>query len=451
MKRFLLLTGLLSALATSCKKDELSLVQSESRTETFQQLAAPKVDVLWVVDNSRSMAAEQEKIATEAAHFLLRLETMGLDYHIGVITTDPSSNGRLRAYSGATTGTCSTCRFVSSATGCAAAEALLTEAEAGTLTTATLGDRCPSLSVFQQFIRAGTAGSTLERGFKQAAMALGLDVSSGVRGQVPPQNNDFLRPEADLMLLFVSDEDEGLGAHDAPVHYFERLFGSLKRGNQQVSISTITGWPLAEQQAELDLDYNIDVDRDICSTLGPMLRGDKPADPARARDMSETFKDRHGCLDLVRPADTESRADLGARYIRLACRMGGQVVNICRRNFREGLSRLADSIVRLTVSFPLLHAAQLDWGDDCAPFTEDDGALDCDGNGVVTDAIDGPLCITAQSDDGPPALVPRDENGWQWDAVTGAITFLGDFVPQTGSSIEVVELLRPAGQRCFRR
>lgn len=445
-------TSLMVLCLCSCKADKLSVVASTTDTETFSQEAAPRIDVLWVVDNSATMGAEQQKIVNEAAHFLLRLETIGLDYHVGVVTTDPGDAGQLRAFSGTGVATCAGCRYVSASTGCRDAEALASEIQSAPLNSTDLGARCPALQVFQDLVQVGTVGSALERGFSQAAMALGLDMISGGRGTLPATNEGFLRDDADLMILFVSDENEGFGNLDVSVHYFERLFGGLKKGGQRVSVSTIAGWPLADQLVAegIVLDYQVTVDQEICATYGPLLRGLQGNSQAVA-DLNATIDDNYTCRDEATPGEQQSLAYMGLRYIKLACRMGGQVVSICRRDFRAGLTRLADSIVRLSVAFPLARAAQLDWGDDCQPFTDDDGRMDCDGNGSLTDAIDGPLCVTAQSDAMPRGLVERGDNGWQWEPITGAIVFPGTFVPQTSSPIEVQELMRPVGRRCVKR
>src|SRR5690606_34989448 len=59
------------------------------------------VDVLWVIDTSCSMSQEQVQLASNFADFMAWFLESGLDYHIGVITTnmDPSAThmgGRLQ-------------------------------------------------------------------------------------------------------------------------------------------------------------------------------------------------------------------------------------------------------------------------------------------------------------------------------------------------------------------
>ncbi len=56
--------------------------------DTIVQSTVPQVDVLWLVDNSSSMEEEQIGIAANFPVFLDYFIGSGLDYHIGVISTD---------------------------------------------------------------------------------------------------------------------------------------------------------------------------------------------------------------------------------------------------------------------------------------------------------------------------------------------------------------------------
>jgi hypothetical protein len=70
-----------------------------TQVDRFVQQNMPKVDVLWLVDNSSSMGEEQQGIADNLPVFLDFFLESGLDYHIGVISTDmedPDHQGRLQ-------------------------------------------------------------------------------------------------------------------------------------------------------------------------------------------------------------------------------------------------------------------------------------------------------------------------------------------------------------------
>jgi hypothetical protein len=56
--------------------------------DQIRQVTRPMVDVLWVLDNSRSMKEEADKIAKNFPLFLDHFVGSGLDYHIGIISTN---------------------------------------------------------------------------------------------------------------------------------------------------------------------------------------------------------------------------------------------------------------------------------------------------------------------------------------------------------------------------
>jgi hypothetical protein len=60
--------------------------------ERFTQYAAPMVDVLWVVDNTASMAREQAALADAFAGFVEALDEEQVAYQLGVVTTDVSGD-----------------------------------------------------------------------------------------------------------------------------------------------------------------------------------------------------------------------------------------------------------------------------------------------------------------------------------------------------------------------
>jgi len=67
-------------------------------TEEAQGAALPKIDMLWVVDNSTSMCEEQENLSQNFKTFVTGFqETVGADVRIAVVTTDAGhkdANGR---------------------------------------------------------------------------------------------------------------------------------------------------------------------------------------------------------------------------------------------------------------------------------------------------------------------------------------------------------------------
>ena len=167
-------------------------------SDRFVQEAAP-VDVLWVIDNSSSMSTEQARVAAGITTFFSWFTLLNLDYHMGVITSDivnPIYAGRLV---GAPT-------YIDSATPSPVAE--LAEA-----------------------INVGEEDMGNESGLQAAEMALSEPLTSA-------ENLGFLRPEARLAVVFLSDEPEQ-SEYDA-AHYIA-FFQSLKADPTHGLINGIVG------------------------------------------------------------------------------------------------------------------------------------------------------------------------------------------------------------------
>jgi hypothetical protein len=167
--------------------------------DVFIQDPAEQVDILFVVDNSYSMLAEQQKLSQEFEAFIEFFFVANTDYHIGITTTDM-------------------------------------EVEAGYL----VGD--PKIitrstpnpaAVFRNNVLVGTEGSGFEQGFAAAWTALSPAMRSG-------PNAGFFREEAALSILFVSDEDDG---SNFPVHSWLDAFWDLKgqRDRDMFNASALTG------------------------------------------------------------------------------------------------------------------------------------------------------------------------------------------------------------------
>lgn len=167
-------------------------------TDRFIQEASP-VDVLWVIDNSGSMAQEQARVSAEISSFFSWFTTLNLDYHMGVITTDvvnPIYSGRLFGtpayFDGSTPNV----------------EAELAEA-----------------------IAVGTEDMGDESGLAAVELALSEPV-------VSMENAGFMREGARLAIVFLSDEPE-FSAQDS-AHYIAFL-QTLKPDPADILVSAIVG------------------------------------------------------------------------------------------------------------------------------------------------------------------------------------------------------------------
>lgn len=142
-------------------------------TETFS-FDPPVVDVLFVVDDSSGMRGAQAALASAMPHFVARLAERGADFHFGVITMDMEDGAR----SGRLIGTPP---FVDAT------------------------EPSPNLAI-GALVAPGTDGADETRGVEAVLAAVTPPLSTG-------PNAGFLRPDADLAVVFVTNsEDTSQGA-----------------------------------------------------------------------------------------------------------------------------------------------------------------------------------------------------------------------------------------------
>lgn len=163
--------------------------------QTFDQTASGKADFLFVVDNSGSMNDLQTVLVENARRFFAKFAQLGVNYHLGVITTDmdnPSQQGQLQAkYNFA---------YVTPNTQKKIDEQELVDTDGELLTTQT---------VFEALMDVGTDGAQEEMGFDAIEYAL-----NEYQGE-DEANEGFFRAEADLHVVGITDEDDFSVENDA--------------------------------------------------------------------------------------------------------------------------------------------------------------------------------------------------------------------------------------------
>lgn len=171
-------------------------------SDDFEQLPAPQADVLFVVDNSLSMEEEQSLLGANLGSFLTYARNENIDYHIAVTTTDVDPDGEAGRFVGAQT----------------------------TIITPSTPD--PE-GVFAANANVGIAGSPSEQGLQAAYLALSDPLINTV-------NAGFLRPDAALAIVFVSDEEDSSPQTDA---FYESFFRNIKgfQNRRLFSASAIVG------------------------------------------------------------------------------------------------------------------------------------------------------------------------------------------------------------------
>jgi hypothetical protein len=214
----------LGLFACECQRPILKrALPPDVRVDTYTQQAASKIDVLWVVDNSGSMLPRQENLARNFQAFINEFTRNAIDYRIAVTTTD------IFKEKGALVG----------------APKVLTPMTPDVLTKFALN------------VKVGTTGSPYEVGFEAARLAIekandanALTIQECKRAcqsktaclercdSAP--DFDFLRKEAFLYIVFVTDEEDK-SAQD--VRYFYRYFETAKGigNNAMVTTAAIMG------------------------------------------------------------------------------------------------------------------------------------------------------------------------------------------------------------------
>jgi hypothetical protein len=267
----------------------------------------------------------------------------------------------------------------------------------------------------------------------------------------PPENEGFLRADASLFVIFVSDEEEGAKEDGASLHYYERLFEGLKgRGNEaKVSMSAIVGWPIEEGTPTID---------QVCPILATSFNGNPDDDDPRVGAVRTAMAGGTGCVHQPDPAeDPVTVAETGGRYVELACRTGGVATNLCDESYTAALDTLGANAAGLRRRYVLSKHREIDdtaeLDSDCVLYTNDDTMkIDCNEDGDEEDEIDGPICVKAVpfgSSSGQVLAIPRSQTGgWTYDATTGALIFAGGFLPAPNTDVTVSYMLYERDDRC---
>lgn len=150
-----------------------AVLEPEPIHDVVAQAIKPETDILWVIDDSCSMADEQTKLAVNFHAFADYLINSDLDWHIGVVSTDMTNatrSGRLVEVSGI--------RFIDPLT-------------------------INPQAVFSSMAQLGIYGSGYERGLLAGWTALALP-----NPEVRHANRGFLRDDASLHVIVISDEND---------------------------------------------------------------------------------------------------------------------------------------------------------------------------------------------------------------------------------------------------
>jgi len=194
-------------------------IGDETVTDVLRQRdPVDQVDVLWVIDNSCSMQDDQDELTAAFPEFMnFFMGLVDLDYHIGVVSTDMYDTGDGMGQ--------------------------LREADGYRWLDREVPDPIPYFDIMANM---GTNGSGDEMGRAGAFHALETQ-SDGV-------NDGFLRDDAFLSVVVISDEDDSSDMDGVDADLFIDFMDNIKTEPGMVSYSTIVG-PTPDGCTSADAGY----------------------------------------------------------------------------------------------------------------------------------------------------------------------------------------------------
>lgn len=269
-----------------------------SKTDSFTAANDPKVDFVWVVDNSGSMASEQTAVSNAATTFFSKLSNKHIDYRLGVIATggkegtnnctSPGTDGHVMRPAG----------WVTSST--PSAQSTFTGTNGTTV---------------------GTNGCGTESGIWFAHKALGQ--VNGVSATLTPRSGSTWSTDSKLVFVMVSDEADQF-----------RCFNGTYTGTNR---DDFTNGPCFDS-GNTALDNNNNVFKNngyvVHSIIG--LNGTNPATCTGAGGSS---------------ADNANNAWPG--YKNLSDATGGSVASICNTSFDSIMDTIVNSAAANSSSYVL--------------------------------------------------------------------------------------------------
>lgn len=183
----------------ACRNTPTSFVLPSSE-ETFGQVISynNKVDILFVIDNSRSMLQYQNNLARKIPELIMTLNSLKMDYHVAVTSSTMAADSN---------------RYP------------MTRQILGTPKYLT----AQNINLLSNRLLVGESGSDLERGLDAMAFVTGAYAQQFAPG--------FLRSDALLSVIFLGEEDDqssefGSGNSNDFLNYLNRLKPPFKEGGR---------------------------------------------------------------------------------------------------------------------------------------------------------------------------------------------------------------------------
>jgi hypothetical protein len=316
-------------------------------------------DILFVVDNSGSMADEQELLARNFDAFITEIAGAGdANYQIAVVTTDVDTPGGERAglqistfaaeYPNPLTGIdAGMCTSIGIEHGCFRGP----NPETRIISSSRLTKE-QQVAAFAENVRVGSCGSGSEKGL--AAMQRALDQANGC-------NQGFLRDDANLVVVFVSDENDSTEAS------LDEVLATVTRHKsiERVRVASIVG--SVDGAATSCRIPNNAACGSLCSMPGAIPGGENAdqCDWCSFFNTSDCCSARSGdrYVDFARLVESRVSAAIGEIPIS-GCRAPEDtqaaclVDSICQESFSATLERIATELIirtRFTLDPPALN------------------------------------------------------------------------------------------------
>lgn len=149
-------------------------------TDVFTQLAGPKADILWVIDDSCSMFDEQARLIANLSQFIAYADSLNADYQMAVVDTDGTSP------------------FAGIFEQCFPHPRIISNSYADSVTRE---------EAFECLFSLGVSGSGVEAGLAAAKAAL-VRATAADQDPVRNRNAGFVRDDAKLVVVIMSDEED---------------------------------------------------------------------------------------------------------------------------------------------------------------------------------------------------------------------------------------------------
>ncbi len=415
-------------------------VNVPKQCDAYTQVPVRKVDILWVVDSSGSMAPKQARLAANFSGFINQLVTANppIDFHIAVTSTDTddvNARGKLRTWS----------------IGGSSENYIACTPASGGVTCNTGANLATVVTAFGQMSAVGINGSASERGLYAAYLAL-----TEPTNLTTPVFDRFVRPDAALYVVVVSDEDD---ASCTPMT--RQTTCTADPGCRCAPDNSLAGagnWGSTEYFARFLETYKGYGNADSVA-LAAIVSTDTDPVPSQFGDPTPHV----GCcrsLNGADPCPTSGTNDggfeisyTGSRYAQVAAETGGVTVSICQQDFSGALASLGYAASGLRRDFRLSRGPDLrpDAGvfTGLSAFVSPANAANCtvDGNcpGTTPHCRGGRCARRVDVSTTPPA------NGAEYLKCEGTglrniVRFEGTSVPEPLSTVEVCYDVLPSFQ-----